>query len=1041
MADRGFTGRLGTVRSRLGWIELGQGDPFAADDFGHGADVAALDKEVDGWEFASGSELAVMDSPTPDDVGVGTERAVVVKVEERSSAAAGFPSPGSPVAGGVPLIRCGGVDITGYVEINDCEFKAAVNGAVGMATLPLRDLDRELAFTVGQEITVDVGERRLWGGYLMNVKRRYYYEGSKPLAVTPRKLVLVCEDYNRLWSKRFLFDPSNPTRMQLDSFPSGTADDVVLKYYLEHYVDLTGDGLDIVSLIENVGTPSSDSEISAAAGWSLGQLFAFVGRNIGSIWYINPDKQIVYTDVDTPTAPFGLTDRPVAGGGGGIGDPDNPDFSDDFSRVVAVGLGNDLVYDPVDETGSSVDGSVAHVAEDDQASWNLLNIPAQGTYQFDFRAPVDDPSHLFFIEFEGDLAQASDGLWYKTDFFVTATLVTGQVRLAVARGHNGSAFQYVTADRDDLTPGDWYTARVTYLPDEGLAAMKVWPQGDPAPEAWDVTGVPIGTAAPPSDGQFLFIQGCDGEDTVFDNVKYWADVTLDGEVVVEEGVRELEIEFDGHGLKNDMLVWGAGQGASRVVFSRAEDETSITEHGLWQDGLFAASLWRQATVDRVADSHVNGSPQNKRGGKDDAVSVRCALFAHGLRVADKSNVRSEVFDYEDVLPIREMKLTFERGVPRYDLTLSHEIDAPWSTFEFWFPDFSIDDFPIPEIPEIGLPEFDICFEERDLARFISTVEWIRLTDFFRDSRAFIGDKTIRNYYSHTAIVDEYDGAYAYRDAEWGAPFELLVGFTIDRMNPNVWGAAPPPINFSEGGNLFVIFAGPADDPSATHRLVNMGWAAEGATSGPGGISLGSDSAAQNRVSMQYDFLEGIAYRVRVRYTSDGRARGKFWRSIDPEPASWMLDVSNPVLTGSLAVGVGSLSMAAELPDPRNQVTIWDLRVGPLDDDDAENECLTLDPEDAADADEPQGAVCEVLTEMGPPSMAHDPDNHYFRARTNFVPGTTKVTLDGLFLRPGIDYSEGDAFYGGFISIVDTIDVEGRVVYMCYRADPERGNLV
>ena len=73
-------------------------------------------------------------------------------------------------------------------------------------------------------------------------------------------------------------------------------------------------------------------------------------------------------------------------------------------------------------------------------------------------------------------------------------------------------------------------------------------------------------------------------------------------------------------------------------------------------------------------------------------------------------LESEVFGFSDVLPIRELAITFPTPTdPRYDLILSHEIDDPWSTFEFWFPTFELPNFELPgigfEIPPFGIPGF------------------------------------------------------------------------------------------------------------------------------------------------------------------------------------------------------------------------------------------------------------------------------------------------------------------------------------------------
>ena len=120
----------------------------------------------------------------------------------------------------------------------------------------------------------------------------------------------------------------------------------------------------------------------------------------------------------------------------------------------------------------------------------------------------------------------------------------------------------------------------------------------------------------------------------------------------EIGGRNMEILHNGSRLVNDALVWGAGQGTDHMIFSRSTDTTSITTHGRWQTGLLSTAMFRQETADRTASSYVYGSPQSKRGGKDDAVSVLATVFEPGLRVAQKLPVRSTVFSFEDVIPLR-----------------------------------------------------------------------------------------------------------------------------------------------------------------------------------------------------------------------------------------------------------------------------------------------------------------------------------------------------------------------------------------------------
>ncbi|HXS47571.1 MAG TPA: hypothetical protein VN756_08915, partial [Solirubrobacterales bacterium] len=388
----------------------------------------------------------------------------------------------------VVYIRYRGVDITRRVLYDQTKFKTSARGTPGTCTIRIRDDNHEFDFIPGGSLTLDVGSIRQWGGYLATVKRGFFFEGSHDSpGETVRYIELRGVDYNVLLQKRVLYDKQKPTNIQLTTFPAGTSDEEIIEYYAAHHLDLSGDGLDTTTLVEEVGSPSLDDEISGSASWTWAQFLKHLRFNTGAIDYIDPDKRLVHTDVDTPNAPFGISDDPEAG---------------------------------------------------------------------------------------------------------------------------------------------------------------------------------------------------------------------------EIGCRELEIDFDASKMRNDALIWGVGQGSSNPVFSRTTDAPAVAQHGLWQVGQFLPTVWRQTTVDRIADSWVYGSPQNKRGGKDDRVAAQCVIWEPTFRVAQKVNLRSIVWDFEDVIPIRDIEIDFPVPYhPRFRLTLSHEIDDPWTTFEFWFPDFELPEFPdidfhLPDLPTI-----------------------------------------------------------------------------------------------------------------------------------------------------------------------------------------------------------------------------------------------------------------------------------------------------------------------------------------------------
>jgi hypothetical protein len=151
------------------------------------------------------------------------------------------------------------------------------------------------------------------------------------------------------------------------------------------------------------------------------------------------------------------------------------------------------------------------------------------------------------------------------------------------------------------------------------------------------------------------------------------------------GYRELTHNSNGSDLANDALIWAQEPGSNRTFFSRTTDSDSIIDHGLWQWGELAQG-YNQSGVEKRSESVVCGTPENKRGHKDDQVSFTCTIFHNpdmALQLGTKVLAESQVFGISDVMPIRSMVISFPTKTDvKYDLTLSHAIDEPWSIFQW-----------------------------------------------------------------------------------------------------------------------------------------------------------------------------------------------------------------------------------------------------------------------------------------------------------------------------------------------------------------------
>lgn len=176
------------------------------------------------------------------------------------------------------------------------------------------------------------------------------------------------------------------------------------------------------------------------------------------------------------------------------------------------------------------------------------------------------------------------------------------------------------------------------------------------------------------------------------------------------GYREMTITSKGEALGNDALVWGAGKGSSDPVFARVQDEESIELHGRMQWGDQYAGAWKQSTVQRRANTFVNGSPLNHRGHKDDQDFISVVVFEQGYRPAQVVDFRCETFSYSDVVPIRTVRISFPTPTDaKWELELSHQIDVPFGRTDLWDdpsdppPDGCAGD---DDIPEATLDDFN-----------------------------------------------------------------------------------------------------------------------------------------------------------------------------------------------------------------------------------------------------------------------------------------------------------------------------------------------
>ena len=691
-------------------------------------------------------------------------------------------------------------DITNDTQLAGAKFDSFVNGQAGTCDLRIRDETHTRSFLTGRELALELFGRRYWTGFIQDLHRGYYFDSTdRSAALTARYIGITGIDLNSLFSRRVLYNKTQPTQ-PLTSFPTDSSDRDVVRYYLEHHVDLGDDVLDIDSWIEAVGTPSTDGVIFGNPGETLGIFMDTVRHDIGSIYYIDPYRRFRYTDAETLST---------------IGE-----------RVLSI------------------------------------------------------------------------------------------------------------------------------------------------------TDHPISEA--------------------------------------EIGCRDLEIESDAKNMTNDALVWGAGQGDPQMVFNRTTDQPSIDEHGRWQTGKFLQTVFRQPTVDRIASSMVYGSPQNLRGAKDDAVSIRCTVFTHRFLPADKVPMFSAVHGLNDTFPVRSVEVTWDSDVPIFKLTLSHELDPPWQTFEWiamgpwnvdpWGP-IVINGLGWPTIPVRRGDNFNrVVSSDWGIPSNLDGQPWVFIPPLSGYQRAVDGARGI--LLKH----DDPDGGSESRmttPATFWNNQPIAIQFLFKLTDDVTYMI----VNVDGGFTSFTLTAhsnGGVGDPLFLNAFV---------TDGTESVDIDTPDVSSwiNQYIVCRAFIE--ADTVSVKLWNIGAMEPGWTTSTNPAMAfdpSSLTDITVTFGSGtqiteehSLFLDYIDIAQGGTLEEPPSGVTT------------------------------PSGYICEILTSgFTPPGY---PPGNYFRALTNFTPGSTTVWLDGVFLRPRVDYWEGDPYYGGFIHIAESIDVTNKVVYMCYHADPGRGN--
>ena len=607
------------------------------------------------------------------------------------------PPPGTPIR-----VLIDGEDMTHLVVWRLCELVTAVSGNASMGALIIRDVGQDRAeFVLGTRVVVDFGEdtRPIYSGYLLRAGRRFWFPVDYPDTLQ-RQWRLSVVDINVLFSRRIAYKKADPADITGPKYTVETYDDVALATLFEDWLDLSADDLDLVSEVRRVGYLNAGGQISYPwnGGMTMGEAVANIAQMPAAVWGINPSRQFVYADVDAENAPFVLTDRVegVPGGGGGGG----PTAWFRMSGIAIDGFVGGLLEDSFGRTevGQWGTGDAGEWIED--GGTGDLSVDGEAVAESSGELQVEQ--YLFLPDDDGGIISASiswaatetiDEVFValiKTGYFVRATWFAneGAPELKVD-WFDGADLGESTIELPAYTPEQFVTLKIELDQSTGEATA-TYDDGSsyPVSSLVSLDNAPNGLRA------YVFAHATEPEaEEEVAPVIPWANTA---------GYREATIWPDGSRLINDFLAWGAGKGSDHMVFHRRQSAESIAAHDLWQESFFSGAVWKQSTIEKVTNSAVNGSPQSRRGGKDDRYQIVCVTHENGLVVGDRVRFESVIWDYMDIIPVRKMTMTFptHRDV-RYELTLSHEIDR-WG-FEDPTPPPGPVDVPPIDVPPIVDP--------------------------------------------------------------------------------------------------------------------------------------------------------------------------------------------------------------------------------------------------------------------------------------------------------------------------------------------------
>jgi hypothetical protein len=233
--------------------------------------------------------------------------------------------------GSTVAITYDGIDITSHVLFQSCSFELQMSGVAGSFEITLKDTVQSIGpFVTGKEVTFTIDGHRMFGGYVMQVARKFAFPVDRTDAahggvasVASRQWVLRGVDYNILFDKRVLrFSTDMSGRGFMKQLPHFWNDEdigVLVRRLCADYIDIGS--IDYTTYVDDIDTPVPHSWYPdgtaphTKGAWAQQgtqwrqQMDEFTQFN-GGIYYIDPEKRLHVHAIESMEARWGFSDVP-----------------------------------------------------------------------------------------------------------------------------------------------------------------------------------------------------------------------------------------------------------------------------------------------------------------------------------------------------------------------------------------------------------------------------------------------------------------------------------------------------------------------------------------------------------------------------------------------------------------------------------------------------------------------------------------------------------------------------------------------------------